>query len=301
MVAKVILNPYSNRWNAQKRWPQAEVALRRAGVEFSLVISPSPHKITELAAEAARQGFSPIIAAGGDGTIGEVVNGLAQVAPSEQAELGPIGVLPLGTANDFVHNLGLPLSLEGAAQVIAAGQTRSLDVCRVNNWYFVNNSAVGLEPYVTLIQQRITWISGPIRYVVAAIKGVLDRPLWTARLEWDAGSYEGPISLVTVGNNPRTGGFYMTPHATPFDGRLTFVYAFSPSRRRLLQLLPAALKPGPGNYVEAPEVHEEGATWLRIRLDTPSPAHADGEIFSMDGREFVYTVQPGRLKLLMPA
>lgn len=301
MVAKVILNPYSNRWNAQKRWPQAEAALRRAGIEFSLVISPSPHKITELAAEAARQGFSPIIAAGGDGTIGEVVNGLARVAPSEQAELGPIGVLPLGTANDFVHNLGLPLDLDAAARVIAAGQTRSLDVCRVNNWYFVNNSAVGLEPYVTLIQQRITWISGAIRYVVAAVKGVLDRPLWAARLEWDSGSYEGPISLVTVGNNPRTGGFYMTPHANPFDGRLTFVYAFSPSRRRLLQLLPAALKPGPGNYVEAPEVHEETATWLRIRLETPSPAHADGEIFSMDGREFFYSIQPGRLKLLMPA
>ncbi|MCS7010072.1 MAG: diacylglycerol kinase family lipid kinase [Anaerolineales bacterium] len=301
MTAKVILNPYSNRWNAQKRWPQAEAALKRAGIEFSLAISPAPHKVVDLAEEAARQGFRPIIAAGGDGTIGEVVNGIARVAASEQAELGPIGVLPLGTANDLAHNIGIPLDLDAAARVIASGATRRLDVCRVNDLYFVNNSALGMEPYVTLIQQRITWISGPVRYLVAAIRGVLDYPVWTASIEWDSGSYEGPISLLTVGNGARTGGFYMTPHADPFDGKLTFVYGFGASRWRLLQLLPDALKPGAGNYVEAPEIHEETATWIRVRLIEPSPAHADGEIFALEAKEFVYSIQPARLKIFLPA
>jgi diacylglycerol kinase (ATP) len=300
MTAKVILNPYSNRWNAQARWPQAEAALKAAGVDFSLVVSERPQHLIELAEQAAREGFFPIIAAGGDGTVGEVVNGMARASRSEQAELGPLGVLPLGTANDLACNLGLPLDLETAARVMAAGQTRRLDVCRVNQMYFVNNSAIGLEPTVTLIQQRITWISGIARYLVAAVRGIMAYPKWMAKVEWDGGQYEGPISLLTVGNSPRTGGFYMTPHADAFDGKLTFVYGFGSSRGRLFILLPAAMKPGPGNYVEAPEIHEEHATWIKIHLESPSPAHVDGEIFDRTIRDLEYGIQPGRLKLLMP-
>lgn len=68
MPAKIILNPYSNRWNTQKRWPEAEAALRAAGREFELAVSEVPKGAIKLAAQAARDGFSPIIAAGGDGT-----------------------------------------------------------------------------------------------------------------------------------------------------------------------------------------------------------------------------------------
>ena len=218
MTAKVILNPYSNRWNAQARWPEADAALKAAGVDFELVISERPRHIIELAEQAARQGFSPIVVAGGDGTIGEAVNGLARAAKSDQDLLGPFGVLPLGSANDLVDNLGLPRDLFAAAQVIAAGKTRRMDVGYVNGFYFANNSAIGLEPYITLVQQRITWIKGMLRYLVAAVRGIWDNPQWTAKIEWDDGKYEGPALLVTVGNGPRTGGvFFMAPHADPFD------------------------------------------------------------------------------------
>jgi len=83
MTAKVILNPYSNRWNSQKRWPEAEKALQEAGIDFDLAVSEHPRQLIDLAREAAEKGFSPIIAAGGDGTIGEVVNGLAKAAKTE--------------------------------------------------------------------------------------------------------------------------------------------------------------------------------------------------------------------------
>ncbi len=301
MTAKVILNPYSNRWNAKARWPQAEAALQAAGVDFSLAVSEYSHHVVALAEQAAREGFSPLIAAGGDGTIGEVVNGMARAAKSNETDLGPLGVIPLGTANDLVCNLGLPLDLEAAARVIASGQTRQLDVCRVNGLCFVNNSAIGLEPYVTLVQQRITWISGILRYLVAAVRAIMAYPKWMAKIEWDGGQYEGPLSLLTVGNSPRTGGvFYMTPHADPYDGKLAFVYGFGRSRGRLFALLPSAMKPGAGNYVEAPEIHEETATRIKVHLETPTPAHVDGEIFSESIQDLEYGIQPGRLKVLMP-
>ena len=221
MTAKVILNPYANRWNAKLRWPEAETALKAAGVEFELTISERPRHIIELTAEAARAGFSPIIAAGGDGTIGETVNGLAQAATSDETRLGPLGIIPLGSANDLVDSLGLPRELGAAAQVIAAAKTRRMDIGRVNGFYFANNSAMGLEPYVTLKQQRIGWIKGVARYLVAALQGIMDGPSWNVTLDWDDGHFRGPVSLVTVGNAPRTGGFYMIPHADPFDKKLS--------------------------------------------------------------------------------
>jgi diacylglycerol kinase (ATP) len=301
MTAKIILNPYSNRWNAQRRWPEAEAALKAAGVEFELAISERPRHITELAEQAAREGFSPIIAAGGDGTIGETVNGLARAAVNDQALLGPFGVLPLGSANDLVDNLGLPKDLESAARVIAAGKTRRLDVGCVNGLYFANNSAIGLEPYITLVQQRITWIKGMLRYLVAAVLGIMDKPLWAAEIEWEGGNYKGPVILVTVGNGARTGGvFYMAPHADPFDGKLTFVYGLRRTRRAMFAVLPKTMKKDAGSYVETPDIHEVNSTWIRIHVDTPTPAHVDGEIFSEGIQDLEYRIQPRRLQILMP-
>jgi diacylglycerol kinase (ATP) len=301
MTAKVILNPYSNRWNAQARWPQAEAALKAAGVDFELVISERPRHIVELAEQAARAGFSPIIAAGGDGTIGETVNGLARAAGSDREPVGPFGILPLGSANDLVDNLGLPRDLNEAASVIAAGKTRAMDLGYVNGFYFANNSAIGLEPYITLVQQRITWIKGMIRYLVAAVRGIMDNPQWTAKIEWDDGVYEGPVLLATVGNGPRTGGvFYMAPHADPFDGKLTFVYGYRKTRGQIFKLLPLTMKPGEGSYVEKEGIWERQATWVKIHVEGPAPAHTDGEIFSTGIQDLEYRIFPGRLKILIP-
>src|SRR5690606_7648876 len=143
-----------------------------AGVDFELVVSQHKGAIVGLAEQAARAGFSPIIAAGGDGTIGETINGMARAAGSMDRPLGPFGILPLGSANDLVVNLGLPTDLNAAAQVIAAGRTDLIDVCQCNDRYFVNNSAAGLEPYTTTKQEQIHWIKGMGRYLVAAVQGI---------------------------------------------------------------------------------------------------------------------------------
>jgi diacylglycerol kinase (ATP) len=300
MTAKVILNPYSNRWKAEKRWVEAADALRAAGVKFDLAVSDRPRQISELAEKAAHDGFSPIIAAGGDGTIGEVVNGLARAAKSLDEPFGPMGILPLGSANDLVLNLGMPLDLRQAAQVIAANHTRLMDLGQVNGLYFDNNSAVGLEPHITLIQQKISWLNGVPRYIVAALRGIMDNPHWNMKITWDDGEYEGPSLLVTVGNGARTGGLFMSPHADPFDGKLTFVYGYRKTRGEILSIFPRTMKPGAGNYVEAEGIHEQNATWIKIHLESPAAAHVDGEIFSTAIQDLEYRILPGRLKILCP-
>lgn len=301
MTAKVILNPYAGRWQALQRKEEAERALAAAGVAYEMTVTDRPGHGIEVARQAVLEGFNPIISAGGDGSINEVVNGWAQ-AVSDTHDPPPVfGILPLGSANDLVDNLGIPRDLAEAARLIAAGQFRLMDLCKVNDRFFDNNAAIGLEPFITLIQARIHRLKGTLRYLVATLMGVNQNPQWTMQLEWQDGSYEGPVTLVTVGNNPRTGGlFYMTPHADPFDGRLTFVYGHMPTRRQILSLLPRTMKSGAGSYVEHESIHEIHSPWLKIRSDQPTPAHADGEIIDPAIRELEYRVLPAMLPILLP-
>ena len=299
MTAKVILNPYAGRWQAQERKAELEAALRQVGVDYDLEVTNGPGHAIELAAQAVEQGFNPIIAAGGDGTYSEVVNGIAAANDNDGSIV--FGILPLGSANDLVDNLKLPEDLPSAARVIADGQIRMMDLCKVNDRYFDNNAAIGLEPYITLIQQRIKRLKGTFRYLTATLMGVLDKPQWEMDLQWDGGSYSGPVTLVTVGNSPRTGGiFYMTPHADPFDGLLTFVYGYMPTRRKILSLLPRTTKSGEGSYVEHPSIHEISSPWLKVHSIQPTPAHADGEIISEEIHDLEYVVIPQSLPFLMP-
>jgi diacylglycerol kinase family enzyme len=107
-------------------------------------------------------------------------------------------------------------------------------------------------------------------------------------------------NLVTVGNSPLTGGlFYMTPHADPYDGLLTFVYGSVPTRMKILSILPKTMKPGQGSYVEHPSIHEFHSPWVKIHSETPTPLHADGEIQSETVRDLEYRVLPACLPVLM--
>lgn len=300
MIAKVILNPYSNRWKSQERWPEAEAALKAAGVEFEVAVSQRKGQVVELAESAAREGFSPIIAAGGDGTISETVQGLVRAAKSEQDPVGPFGIMPLGSANDFVFNADMPANLRMAAQVIAAGKTRSIDLGNLNGRCFVNNSAAGLEPYGTTKQERIHWIKGMGRYLVAAIWAIMEKPEWTGKVKWDDGEYSGPLSMISIGNGRRTGGFFFTPHADLTDGKLTLAFFYRSRRLAIFRALPRAFKEDEGNYVEMEDMYELHTTKVSIHLDQPSPAHTDGELLPEFLQDFDYSIQPGRLQLLVP-
>ncbi len=299
MKIKVLLNPYANRWNAQTRWPEAAQALKSAGLDFDLTVSERPDHLVQLAETAVGQGFSTVIVAGGDGSIGETINGLAKSWNGKKKFPVNLGILPLGSANDLSDNIGLPRDLNSAAQLIASGRTRSIDLCKCNERFFLNNSAAGLEPYITIKQERITWIKGVPRYLVAAVQGILDRPEWDAKLEWDGGSYHGKLSLISVGNGARTGGiFFMSPHALPFDGKLTFSHGYRRTRLGLLQALPRAMKPGPGSFVEMEGMYEFHCTRLSVHFDKPSPAHTDGELFDEWLTDLEYRIFPGAVPIL---
>jgi len=295
-IAKIIVNPYAGRWKAKAAIPDIERACQKIGLDYELAVTEGPNHGIVLAREAALGGFSPVVSAGGDGSISEVVNGLMQAAGDQ--ETIPFGVIPLGSADDFADMLSLEKEVEAACRVILAGHTRMIDVGCVNGRCFDNNSAVGLEPMVTITQAAMKRVKGTPRYVLAALKTILRHKPWHMRLSWDGGEYDGMAALVSVGNTRRTGGaFWMTPRAEPDDGYLDFVFAGQLGRLKLLRLLPTTFD---GSHVERPEVTYVRTTRLTIESDPPTPIQADGELFDLSASHVEYTILPGRLRLIVP-
>jgi diacylglycerol kinase (ATP) len=299
MTAKVILNPYSNRWNSKKRWPEVEAAMRATGLDFDVAVSQKKGQIGELAERAVLEEFSPLIVAGGDGSIGDAANGLMHAARRTKHPLPPLAIMPTGSANDVAYALGLPTDLREAARVIRVGKTRAMDLGKFNDRYFVNNSAAGLEPYVTIKHEKIRWIKGMARYLVAAVQAIMEKPEWLGSVRWDGGEHTGKFSMISIGNGRRTGGFFMTPHADPFDGKLTFAFGYRATRLGLFRALPRAFNEDKGSYVEMEGMREVHATRISIHLDKPSPAHTDGELLPTWIQDFEYEILPGCLTIIV--
>jgi diacylglycerol kinase (ATP) len=296
MSAKVILNPYSGRWKALKRLEEVKEALHAVGINYDLKITEGPSHATEIARSAMGDGYKSIVIAGGDGTIGEVLNGLIMVDSPDP--IGPVGILPLGTANDFAVNIGLPTDLRKAAENISKGQTKKVDLGRVNSWVFANNSAVGLEPVVTLYNIRMVRLKGIVRYLVAAIRAIINKREWEMELSWDDGEFRGLVSLISVGNNPVTGGlFRIVPEADPYDGRLSFVYGYAPTRRKMFALLPKIVN---GTHLADKGIHQIHTRVLKIRSNQPTPLQADGEIREEAATDFIYEILPSKLRIFFP-
>jgi len=295
MRTKIILNPYSNRWGAKERISEAEQTLAEEKVNYELVVTTEPLQGTALAEAAVVDGFDVVVAAGGDGTINEVLNGLLR-ATSDGPTI-PFGILPLGTANDFNLMAGLPDTVSAAAQVIAQGKTRQIDAVQVNDRFFINNSGLAMEPMVTLENIRMKRLSGEIRYIVALLKVIAKMKAWQMQVAWDDGSYDGPVYLLSVCNSPRTGGFQMAPGAEIDDGFFDMVLAPEVPKRTLLLLLLRLMQ---GTHVYHDAVTFTRATTLSVDSHPGTAAHSDGEIFTESTTHVNYKILPGKVTLLSP-
>ena len=290
----VILNAFGGRLSGQEKETLVEQAMQAAGLEYQLKLTQYAGHATELAQQAIRDGWPIIVAAGGDGTIHEVINGFMLAAEKDQT--ATLGIIPLGTANDLAYGLQLPFDAAGACQRIAAGNTRLIDIGTVNGNFFDNNSAVGLEPVVTINHEQMRSVKGNLRYILAALKAIMQAKPWQMRLVWDEGSYAGPVTLVSVGNGRRSGGFFMTPHAEMDDGLLDVVFDVGLTRWQLLTVFPQTLK---GTHIDHPRVRYLQTKSLSITASPSTPIHADGEIIDRKAVEINYSILPGTLRIIV--
>jgi diacylglycerol kinase (ATP) len=294
MKIKVFLNPYANRGRARESAPQVREALTGAGLDFELALTLPAEEGTKEIWAAAQGGYDAIVAAGGDGTVNLVVNGLIQAAGDGPSL--PLGILPLGTANDFSNANGLPRDLAEAARVIASGKVRPVDAGRVNGFRFANNCAMAMEALVTLTRTK-SRLAGNRGYLLALLRSLAKLRAWQMRVSWEDGAYEGPVMLLSVCNGPRSGGlFRMAPQAKPDDGWLDLVLLPKVSKLEALTLLPCLFT---GRHLQHPKAVARRVQRVLIESKPGTPLHADGEVLAEAAVSAVCTVLPGRISLLV--
>lgn len=309
-TVKVILNPYAGRGRGGRIAGDIETAFRRGGVPFEIEESGGPGEAVAIARRARSDGYAIVAAAGGDGTVHEVVNGLAQATPENKVVEG-LAILPSGSGNDFSDIVGVSRDFDEAVQAIRAGNTRTVDLGLVEAFdgrdtlrrYFDNNVGLGFEAQVSVESRKIKRLRGFVIYLWATLRAMraYDQPFF--EVSWTDG--EGtrhvaakPMLMVSVGNTGRTGGaFYITPDAVVDDGLLDIAFAGALSQFGILNLLPRTMT-RTGLY------GQKSVTFGLLRSATiavrqPVPVHTDGEILSLGIEKLTVEVLPGRLQVIV--
>jgi diacylglycerol kinase (ATP) len=304
---KIILNPISGVGAAGRARPLIEQTLRALGVEFDLVCSERPWHAAELAQQAAREGYAVVVAAGGDGTANEVLNGLMLAAEAAEPFTAAMGVLGIGRGNDFAFGLGVPPGVETGCQVLARGARRRIDVGRATGGlypqgrYFGNGVGIGFDAVVGFESLKMKPLSGFASYIAAALKTIFLYDLAPeVRLEYNGQSRVQPALMVSVMNGRRMGGgFMMAPESRSDDGLFDLCIAGQASRGHVLQLLPRFMN---GTQGGDPAIRFERAPRVVVTaMQGGLPAHADGETLCVDGRQLTLELLPARLEVVCPA
>jgi len=292
----VVLNPTAGRGRVRGAWPRVEAHLRAAGADFDLIQTTAPGGATEVAVRASDEGYDVVVAAGGDGTVQEVVNGLLTGAGNGARPA--LGLLPLGSGNDFAKPTGVSdADVPGAVRALMRAPVRRVDVGRMNDRYFVNGVGVGFDARVGIEAARSTRLRGLPMYGWALLKVLRDHTNPRMRVEVDGKVVaDRDLTLVTVGNGGcHGGGFWLCPDACIDDGLFDICIAHGLPRRRIPFLLPAVMR---GTHPRLPFVEMLRGRRVRITSDDPLPIHADGEIVTAEGHELEIEMHAGKLGLV---
>lgn len=292
----VIFNPTA-RGEKAKRFRQH---LDQIGAKSRLKLTTAPGDARRLAREAVEEGFHTVVAAGGDGTVNEVLNGIGDVPDGfSQSRLG---VLPLGTVNVFARELKIPLSILKAWQCIELGREVQIDLpCgqttnkgSTETRYFAQLAGAGLDARaVELVAWRLKKKVGPLAYVVAGIQALFGPP---AQITVTADKETLTGGLVLIGNGRLYGGsFQIFPNADLHDGLLDVCVFSRVDWRVLLRCGPSLLVTGklPGSVVRLVQAKS-------ITLTAPhrTPAEIDGELFGVLPAKFYLATN--RLRVVVP-
>lgn len=294
----VIANPISGRGMGERIIPRAIQMLKEHGVRFDLVRTERPWHAAELARRAVGSGYRLIVALGGDGTSNEVLNGLMEAREAGEGEAA-MGVLCVGTGNDFAYGVGIPKDLEEGCAAIARRRTRWIDVGLARGFrYFGNGIGIGFDAAVNVFASRLQRLRGFLVYLLAVLRTLMfyyHSPM--TRVELDDQTIELPALMISVMNGRRMGGgFLMAPHARPDDGLFDLCIGGKMSRPEMLSFVPRFIR---GTQVGDPWVIMARSHRVRVSIQGPGlAAHADGETLSLKVQEMDLEVIPQALQVV---
>lgn len=299
----IIVNPTSGRGFAGKSIPKIEALLKSHNLAYDLVQTERPWHAAELTERAAREKVDVVVVASGDGTANEAINGLMR-ARAAGFNHTAIGLLPVGTGNDFAYGMGVRGTLEENIALLAKDTRKWMDIGRVSGGdypegrYFGNGVGIGFDAYVGFVAANIRWTRGVLAYLIAALETIFvyfQAP--TVRIEYEDQRIEQEALMVSVMNGQRMGGgFFMAPNGLPYDSTFDLCIAGAPGKLRILQLLPTFMN---GTQATQPEIKTGRAVKVTVTaLKGTLPAHCDGETLCKEGQSLSIELVPHALEFI---
>ena len=292
--AFVILNPAAGRGRGKGLERPLTESAREAGWEVVVRVTRHAGHELDLAGEARAGEWPVVVAAGGDGTVHNVVNGLLRDGPTAVT----LAHVPVGSGNDYARALGLKTGpVERNLPLVLAGHLRRLDVGRVFGEYFVNGMGVGFDAEVVRQTLRMSHLRGFLLYLVAVYKtfGSFDAP----DLEIEAQEFQERARMMMLAVDIGTtvgGGFRMTPDAVPDDGLFDVCVIRRVKLARFLRYVPTVAR---GKHAPFPEVSMFRTKRIRVTgLSGPLAVQLDGELRYPDQDSIDITLLPRHLKVL---
>lgn len=300
---KIILNPTAGHGNGLKALPQIEQLFTQHEVSYNLVRTEQPGHGIELTRQAVKDSCKAVIAAGGDGTVNEVINGL-MLSKLEGLTIPALGVLCVGRGNDFAGSMGIPTDLEAGFQALLDDHHRTIDVGRVvggkypEGRYFGNCVGVGFDAITTIEVSKLPRLGGFLSFLAAVLKTVfLYNKAPMATTTYDDKTLTQRSLLISIMNGRRLGGgFLMAPNSLPDDGLFDLCIAEQMSSFEVIKMIPHFTR---GDQATQPAIKTGQAAHITITaLDGPLPAQTDGEIICVDGSRLEVEVLPRQLEII---
>ncbi len=301
---RIIVNPTSGRGMGGKSIPSIRQLLEAAGLEFDIVQTERPWHAVELAARAVADGCRVVVAAGGDGTANEVLNGLMRARQSGGGRTAALGLISVGRGNDFAYGVDVPAGVEAGCRLLVEDRRITIDVGLVSGGlhpegrYFGNGVGIGFDAVVGFEALKLRPLSGYASYLVAALKTIfLYFRAPKVRVELDDGERTLNALMVSTMNGRRLGGgFHMAPNGDMSDGLFDVSLVEQVSRARVLALITHFTR---GTQAGEPDVHTSRSAKVRVTaLSGVLPAHADGETLCVDGTQLELQNLPRQIEVI---
>ncbi|MEK3889776.1 diacylglycerol kinase [Bacillus sp. FSL K6-3431] len=278
--ARIIYNPTSGRELFKRNLADVLQKLESAGYETSCHATTAEGDAIKAAKIAIERKYDIVIAAGGDGTINEVVNGLA-----EQENRPKLGIIPTGTTNDFARALHIPRGIDEAVDVIIKGDTIPVDIGRMNDSYFINIAGGGRLTELTYeVPSRLKTVLGQLAYYLKGIEMLPSIHPAEVSIEYDGKLYEGEIMLFLIGLTNSIGGFEkLAPDSSINDGLFTLMILKKTNIAEFIRIASLALR---GEHINDPNLIYVKANHIKVKSKEKMQLNIDGEYGGLLPAEF---------------
>ncbi len=281
MKVLLVYNPFAGHGKAKKIFSEIEKEFIRKEIKFDIEFTEYRGHAVEIVKDADISSYDGIIAAGGDGTLFEVINGLYKNRFKKKDRV-PLGVLPIGTGNAFCRDIGLITDAwKEAIALIAGGKTKKVDVGKIIThgqiYYYLNIVGLGFVADVNKDAHKLK-IFGNFSYTMGVIYEILKLNIYDLEIDLDGTIINRENIFVEVSNTRYTANFLMAPDAEIDDGYLDVTLLNKTSRRKLLKAFPKIFT---GEHIYEDSIETFKAKKIKIKTSVPKILTPDGELLGL--------------------